>query len=61
MLHVQADDLRLRRRQRAEKAGREAPLKMLIPNIFFIFPATIIVVIGPSALRILDQIVMGGL
>ena len=55
VLHVQADDLRLRRRQRAEKEGRQAPLKMLFPNIFFIFPATFIVLIGPAALQIMDQ------
>jgi tight adherence protein C len=56
VLHVQADDLRLRRRQRAEKEGRQAPLKMLFPNIFFIFPATLIVLIGPAALQIMDQL-----
>lgn len=55
VLRVQADDLRLRRRQRAEKEGRQAPLKMLVPNIFFIFPATLIVLIGPAGLKIADQ------
>ncbi|MBI4212891.1 MAG: type II secretion system F family protein [Chloroflexi bacterium] len=59
VLHVQAEDLRLRRRQRAEKEGRQAPLKMLFPNIFFIFPATFIVLVGPAALRIADQMLTG--
>lgn len=57
VLRVQADDLRLRRRQRAEREGREAPLKMLFPLIFFIFPATLIVVMGPAGLNILDHMI----
>lgn len=60
VLRIQADDLRLRRRQRAEKEGREAPLKMLLPLIFFIFPATFIASVGPAALQIMDQMVKGG-
>ena len=60
VLRIQADDLRLRRRQRAEREGREAPLKMLLPMIFFIFPATFIAAIGPAALNIMDQMMKGG-
>lgn len=59
VLRIQSDDLRLRRRQRAEREGREAPLKMLIPLIFFIFPATLIAAVGPAGLRILDQMIKG--
>jgi tight adherence protein C len=59
VLRIQAEDLRLRRRQRAEKEGRQAPLKMLFPNILFIFPATLIVLIGPAGLQIADQLFTG--
>ncbi len=59
VLRIQADDLRLRRRQRAEREGREAPMKMLFPLIFFIFPATFIAAIGPAALKIMDQMIGG--
>ncbi len=59
VLRIQADDLRLRRRQRAEKEGREAPLKMLLPLIFFIFPATFIAAVGPAALRVMDSMLKG--
>lgn len=59
VLRIQSDDLRLRRRQRAEREGREAPLKMLIPLIFFIFPATLIAAVGPAALKILDHMMNG--
>ncbi len=57
VLRVQADDLRVRRRQRAEREGREAPLKMLFPLIFFIFPATLIVIMGPAGLNIFDNMI----
>lgn len=57
VLKIQANDLRVRRRQRAEKEGREAPMKMLFPNILFIFPATFIVLVGPAGLRIMDQFI----
>lgn len=47
-LHAQSDQLRVRRRQRAQEAARAAPLKMLFPMVFFILPATLAVVIGPA-------------
>lgn len=56
VLRIQAEDLRLRRRQRAEKEGRQAPMKMLFPNILFIFPATLIVLVGPATLSIVDTL-----
>ncbi|HOG48738.1 MAG TPA: type II secretion system F family protein [Anaerolineae bacterium] len=47
-LHSQADQLRVRRRQRAQEVARSAPLKMLFPMVFFIMPAIFAVVIGPA-------------
>ncbi len=47
-LHSQADQMRIRRRQRAQEVARSAPLKMLFPMVFFILPATLAVVIGPA-------------
>ncbi len=57
VLRIQADDLRLKRRQRAEREGREAPLKLLIPMIIFVFPSTLLVTVGPAALQIMDYMV----
>ncbi|HLC29435.1 MAG TPA: type II secretion system F family protein [Dehalococcoidia bacterium] len=54
VLKVQADALRVRRMQRAKEEGAKAPLKMLIPMIFFILPATFAVIVGPAALRVID-------
>lgn len=48
VLSVQADQMRLIRRQRAEELAAKAPLKMLFPMILLIFPAIFIVILGPS-------------
>jgi len=48
VLTVQADQMRLLRRQRAEEMAAKAPLKMLFPMVLLIFPATFIVILGPS-------------
>ncbi len=50
VLRTQADRMRTERFQRAEKAGAAASQKLLVPLILFIFPAVLIVIIGPVAL-----------
>jgi tight adherence protein C len=47
VLAVQADQMRVARRQRAEEQAAQAPLKMLIPMMLFIFPALCVVILGP--------------
>jgi tight adherence protein C len=47
-LEVQADQVRLRRRQQAEETARKASIKMLIPMVCLIFPAMIVVILGPA-------------
>ncbi|MDI7276477.1 MAG: type II secretion system F family protein [Anaerolineae bacterium] len=53
-LHAQADQLRVKRRQKAQELARAAPLKMLFPMVFFILPATFAVVLGPAIPGILE-------
>lgn len=53
-LHSQAEQLRVKRRQRAQEAARSAPFKMLFPMVFFIMPATFAVVIGPAIPAIME-------
>jgi tight adherence protein C len=52
-LAIQAEQLRIRRRQWAEEQARKAPVKMLIPLVFLIFPALFIVLLGPAGLSII--------
>jgi tight adherence protein C len=47
VLTVQADQMRVLRRQRAEAEAQQAPLKMLFPMLIFIFPALCIMILGP--------------
>ncbi len=56
VLRVQADQMRTRRRQRAEKAAHEAPIKMIFPLVLFIFPAFMLVILGPAVIRIASSL-----
>lgn len=60
VLRIQAEQMRIRRRQRAEKKAQEAPIKMLFPLAFLIFPALFIVLLGPAALLVMESFSQGG-
>jgi len=47
-LRVHADSLRTKRRQRAEERAAKIPVKMIFPLVLLIFPATLLVLLGPS-------------
>jgi tight adherence protein C len=51
VLQQQAERMRVERFQRAEKAGARATQKILLPLVLFIFPAVLVVIIGPVALQ----------
>jgi len=61
VLRIQADQMRVRRRQRAEELARAATLKILPPVAFLIFPALLIVLLGPAAIQLITLFGQGGL
>jgi tight adherence protein C len=54
VLRVQADEMRVRRRQRAQEKAFAAPVKLVFPLVFCIFPSLFIVLLGPAALQIAE-------
>jgi tight adherence protein C len=60
VLRIQSDQMRVKRRQRAEEEAHKAPVKMLIPMALLIFPALMITLMTPAALRMMDS-ALGGM
>lgn len=56
VLRIQSETLRDKRRQRAEEEAAKAPVKMMIPLVFFIFPNVGIVIGCPAIFQILNEL-----
>ena len=55
ILRIQSDDMRVKRRQRAEQEAQKAPVKMLFPMALLIFPTIVFVLMGPAAIMIVNS------
>jgi len=56
VLRIQSAQLRQRRRQRAEEQAHKAPIKMLFPMVFLIFPAIYVIILGPAVPQVLKSL-----
>ncbi len=54
-LRVHSDTLRMKRRQRAEEQAAKTSVKMVPVLVFFIFPALLLVILGPAAITMVRQ------
>ncbi|MBN1178289.1 MAG: type II secretion system F family protein [Anaerolineae bacterium] len=54
VLRIQSDQLRVRRRQRAEEAARKAPVMIALPTVLLIFPALLVIILGPAVLLLME-------
>jgi tight adherence protein C len=51
-LRAYADELRIRRRQVAEEAAAKTTVKIVFPLVLFVFPALLVVILGPAIVQI---------
>jgi tight adherence protein C len=58
-LRVYSDDMRIKRRQRAEEMSAKTSVKMVPPLVFFIFPALMVVILGPAIITLMHQLGSG--
>jgi tight adherence protein C len=59
VLRIQADQMRIKRRQRAEEEAHKAPIKMLVPMALLIFPSICIVLMTPAFLMMMTSALKG--
>jgi tight adherence protein C len=61
VLRIQSEQMRIRRRQRAEELAQQAPVKMTFPLVFLIFPSILLVLLGPALFQVLRNNALQGI
>ncbi len=56
VLRIQSDQMRVKRRQRAEEEAHKAPIKMIIPLALLVFPSIMIIILTPAAIQIMESL-----
>lgn len=56
VLRIQSDQMRVKRRQRAEEEAHKAPIKMIIPMALLIFPSILIIILTPAVIQIMGSL-----
>jgi tight adherence protein C len=54
VLRIQSQEMRTKRRQRAEEKAQQVPVRIMIPLVLFILPCLFIVILGPAGIQIAD-------
>ena len=60
VLRVQSQEMRVKRRQRAEEKAQQIPVKIMIPLVLFILPTLFIAVLGPAVIQMIGVFGSGG-
>ncbi|MBD3676078.1 MAG: type II secretion system F family protein [Planctomycetaceae bacterium] len=55
-LRVQSDSMRVKRRQMAEEKAQQTAVKLIFPLVLFIFPGIFVVLVGPAAIMIMENL-----
>ncbi len=55
-LRTQSDAMRVRRRQIAEEKAAKTAVKLIFPLVLFIFPGIFVVLVGPAAIRMVEEL-----
>jgi tight adherence protein C len=55
VLRVQSDQLRVRRRQKAQEQAMQAPVKMVFPLVFGVFPTLMMIILGPAVITMIQN------
>ena len=61
VLRIQSEQMRVKRRQRAEEEAHKAPVKMIIPMAFLTFPSIFIVLLAPAVLSMMENFMGKGI